>query len=240
MTAARPGRAEEQEVLPLTLDEARSVLVAASGRRNGVKWDIALALGLRQGEVLGLQWDDGGGLLAGPPKSTRGTRMIVLPAPLQAALRTHRSAQAAERLAAGELWQPPLLGGLHTGSGWVFASPVGKAIDPRRDWAELKKLLDLAGVRDARLHDARHTAANLRPIAAMVASTRRVSILGEAAGTELGAARPASASSLTAPYLRTPISVADAHQATAPQVAWPGWFGAPTWWRSRRRPASPN
>ncbi len=58
MTAARPGRAEEQEVLPLTLDEARSILVVASGRRNGVKWDIALALGLRQGEVLGLQWDD--------------------------------------------------------------------------------------------------------------------------------------------------------------------------------------
>jgi Site-specific recombinase XerD len=41
----------------------------------------------------------------------------------------------------------------------VFASPVGEAIHPATDYDEWKRLLKLAGVRDGRLHDARHTAA---------------------------------------------------------------------------------
>ncbi len=37
-----------------------------------------------------------------------------------------------------------------------------RAIDrPRADWLAWKQLLNAAGVRDARLHDARHTAATL-------------------------------------------------------------------------------
>jgi site-specific recombinase XerD len=35
------------------------------------------------------------------------------------------------------------------------------AYNPRRDWAEFKAMLKTAGHRDARLHDARHTAATL-------------------------------------------------------------------------------
>ena len=209
---ARPGPADETEVVPLTVDEAKAILEAASGRRNGAKWALALGLGLRQGEVLGLQWDDldleegvlrvrralhqgrwrhgcpapklcdpramrcpqrqGGGLIVGPPKSKKGIRTLVLPEPLRLALRAHRSAQAAERLYAGELWvgSPPR-GALHTGSGWVFASPMGKPIDPRRDWQEWKQLLRAAGVRDARLHDARHTAATFLLVAGVDART---------------------------------------------------------------------
>ena len=41
-----------------TIGEARSIMTAAAGRRNAVRWEVALGLGLRQGEVLGLQWDD--------------------------------------------------------------------------------------------------------------------------------------------------------------------------------------
>jgi integrase len=41
----------------------------------------------------------------------------------------------------------------------MFAQPDGKPIDPRRDLTEWKALLREAGLRDARLHDARHTAA---------------------------------------------------------------------------------
>jgi integrase len=43
----------------------------------------------------------------------------------------------------------------------VFCQPTGRPIDPRADWASWKALLADAGVRDARLHDARHTAATL-------------------------------------------------------------------------------
>ncbi len=47
----------------------------------------------------------------------------------------------------------------------MFASPLGKPIDPRRDWEEWKTLLKAADVRDARLHDARHTAATFLLVA---------------------------------------------------------------------------
>jgi integrase len=44
------------EVEPLSLAEVRRVLEAATVQRNGVRWTLALGLGLRQGEALGLLW----------------------------------------------------------------------------------------------------------------------------------------------------------------------------------------
>ena len=81
-----------QEVQPLTADEARRVLRTAADMRNGARWSVALALGLRQGEALGLPWDaidldsgtlrvrqalqrlPGAGLVMVEPKSTAGKR----------------------------------------------------------------------------------------------------------------------------------------------------------------------
>lgn len=48
--------ATETEVEPLTRDEARAVLAEAEQRRGGARWSVALAMGLRQGEALGLRW----------------------------------------------------------------------------------------------------------------------------------------------------------------------------------------
>ncbi|MCW2497093.1 MAG: int [Jatrophihabitans sp.] len=179
------------EVKPLTQDEAKQIIDAATGSRNAARWSVALALGLRQGEALGLLWEDvdlqtgaltvrralerrtyshgcdgdcgyaragscparvGGGLVLGPPKSNASRRTIPIPVPLVAALKTHRAAQAAERLAAGSMWQD---------HGHVFATVIGGPIDPGVDHRAWKSLLKAAGVREARLHDARHTAATL-------------------------------------------------------------------------------
>jgi integrase len=133
--------------------------VTASGLDNAARWSVALALGLRQGEALGLAWDDvdldGGTLTVRvlvPPKSRAGRRTIALPQPLVDALKAHRSAQAAERLAAGTDWVK---------SGLVFTQPNGKPIDPASDYRQWHALLAGAGVRRARLHDARHTAATI-------------------------------------------------------------------------------
>lgn len=49
--------ASRVEMKPLTLDEARRVLAAAADRPSGARWSIGLALGLRQGETLGLRWE---------------------------------------------------------------------------------------------------------------------------------------------------------------------------------------
>ena len=43
----------------------------------------------------------------------------------------------------------------------MFATPTGRSVNPRTDWTEWKALLATAGVRDGRLHDARHTAATV-------------------------------------------------------------------------------
>ena len=158
------------EVEPLTKAEARRLLDAARHLPNGARWSVALALGLRQGEALGLLWDaidldagtltvrwalqrqTGKGLVLVPPKSKAGRRTIKLPDPLRDALRQHRAQQAEQRLAAGSVWED---------DGFVFCQPNGRPLDARRDWQAWKDLLRSAGVRDARLHDARHTAATL-------------------------------------------------------------------------------
>jgi integrase len=158
------------EVVPLTAEEARRILAAAVGDRNEARWSVALALGLRQGEALGLQWDDldlnrgvlevrralqrlpGVGLAFVEPKSRAGRRTLALPAPLVESLRAHRDVQSVERDRCGEEWNSLRL---------IFCHGGGGPIDPSADHRAWKALLTRAGVRPARLHDARHTAATL-------------------------------------------------------------------------------
>ena len=47
---------DEAKVEALTEQYARQILDVAAGRRNPVRWSIAFALGLRQGEAIGLRW----------------------------------------------------------------------------------------------------------------------------------------------------------------------------------------
>jgi integrase len=158
------------EVEPLTSDDARAVLRAAVELRNGARWSVALALGLRQGEALGLPWaavdldagtlrvrqalqrQTGKGLVIVAPKSAAGKRTVTLPRPLLDALRQHRTAQLEERLEAANVWQD---------HGLVFAQPNGRPLDPRSDHRAWRALLTTAGVRPTKLHDARHTAATV-------------------------------------------------------------------------------
>lgn len=55
---AKPPRVDEEEITPFTVEEARSILDTAENTRNGARFIIALTLGLRRGEALGLQWPD--------------------------------------------------------------------------------------------------------------------------------------------------------------------------------------
>lgn len=84
-----------------------------------------------------------------------------MPAPLLAALRGQRAEQAEERLRAGSEWPPETTA--PTGCSWdlVFRSALGRPLQHGHDSTAWKAPLRKAGVRDARLHDARHTAASL-------------------------------------------------------------------------------
>lgn len=165
-----PAVRRAETALPLSGEEARRVLAAAVAGRNAARWTVALAVGLRQSEALGLRWADidleagrlsvrrglhrvaGKGLVYEEPKADRSRRTLALPAQLVEGLRAQRTAQLAERLAAGPLWEDHCL---------VFAQPNGRPIDRKADWRAWKALLRAAGVREVRLHDGRHTAATL-------------------------------------------------------------------------------
>lgn len=188
---AKAPKAEAFDVEPYSVEEVQRILGAAQRRRNSARWAIALALGLRQGEALGLRWSDvdlGQGSLtvrrqrnrprwvhgcdgacvetsAGrcpdrlpqrpvtdETKSRAARRSIGLPAQLVSLLRGHAQEQDAERAQAKDLWQE---------GGWLFATESGGPINPRTDYSHWKRLLREAGVRDGRLHDARHTAATV-------------------------------------------------------------------------------
>lgn len=55
---AKPPRLTDEEIEPLTIEEVQRLLTTAARNRNSARWALALALGLRQGEALGLKWAD--------------------------------------------------------------------------------------------------------------------------------------------------------------------------------------
>jgi integrase len=87
----------------------------------------------------------------GDTKSRAGRRVVGLPSQLLL-LREHEEQQDRDRVHARQLWRE---------SGHVFTSPMGQPLNSNSDYHRWKALLKAAGVRDARLHDARHTAATV-------------------------------------------------------------------------------
>jgi integrase len=140
----------------LTATEAAAVLARARGDRLEALAVVALRLGLRQGEALGLRWEDvdlvAGELTVARSKTRAGERTIPMVAGTAAALREHRRRQAAEQLAAGPLWQD---------TGHVFTTQQGKPIHPRIALGWWHQLTLAAGIGRRRFHAARHTTAVL-------------------------------------------------------------------------------
>jgi integrase len=85
-------------------------------------------------------------------KTDDSTRMVALPRPCVRALRRHRAQQAADRLAAGDLW---------TNSGLVFTTRKGTPLEPRNINRTFDALVKRARVKRIRFHDLRHSCATL-------------------------------------------------------------------------------
>jgi integrase len=165
----RLGKEEVEVLLPY---EVRAFLDAAREDRLEALYVVAVTVGLRRGELLGLRWTDleldgepklrvgrqlqrmrdGSGRRFVAPKGGKG-RTIRLPARTVEALKAHRARQAQARLKAGSLYQD---GGL------VFASEIGTPLEPSNiDRRSFKPLLEKAGLPDIRFHDLRHTCATV-------------------------------------------------------------------------------
>jgi integrase len=157
VNAGRPVRFE-----PLTLDEARALLVSARAHRLHALFELALRCGLRRGELLGLRWTDidldngvlsvrrtlqrtpERGLAMLPPKTKASERHLPLPAECVQALNEHKARQAEEKEAAGTMWKE---------SGLVFPTRVGTPFEPTRMRQYLNDRCDAADVRHIRFHD---------------------------------------------------------------------------------------
>ena len=192
VSLAHTPRYDPPEFEPLTVDEARRILAAAEDEPNGVAFMLAISLGLRRGEVLGLSWPDvdleagrlnvrrqlerrnwrhgcadpdrcderpsrcpervDGGLVLAELKTKQSRRTLPLPPPLLVALRKHRQRQREARTHAGTVWRD---------CGLVFTTITGRPVSPRDHSVHWTAFLEHLGIRPARLHDARHTAATL-------------------------------------------------------------------------------
>jgi integrase len=149
--------------------EARKFLKAARGDRLYALYAVALSLGLRRGEALGLRWPDvdeaegiirveqalhrvEGKLQLGPVKTDGSARVIPIPKQLLGVIRAHRSLQESDRLDAGKKWKE---------QGYVFATRTGTPIEPRNVNRHFDRLCESTGVRRIRFHDLRHSCASL-------------------------------------------------------------------------------
>ena len=150
--AVDPPRPPAKEIRPLTADQVKVLLTAAKGDKLEALYVLAVSTGLRQGELLGLKWEDVDlqeGMLrvrrtvfngvVSAPKTARGNCSVRLSKEAIRALRDHPRQ-----------------------SEWIFCTRVGTSLSTHnvtnRSW---KPLLKRAGLSDIRFHDLRHTCVTL-------------------------------------------------------------------------------
>jgi integrase len=122
-----PPRRKRFEIQPLSLEQAQQLLQTAKGHRLEALFILAIATGMRRGELLGLKWQDinlqtgqlqvrriltrvpsklsGKGFIEAEPKTEKGRRNIVIPSFVIEALKQHRIKQLEAKLKAGAAWQ---------------------------------------------------------------------------------------------------------------------------------------
>ena len=162
-----PPRVTRHEIQPLTPEQARQLIDAASSDRLLALWIAALGTGMRQGELLALSWHDidldsrrvhirhtlgrvEGRLQLLEPKTERSRRTLVLPEIVATSLRAHRTRQLMERLVAGSRWCE---------SGYVFTTSIGTPIEAAAVTRAFHQALERAHLPRSRFHDMRHAAA---------------------------------------------------------------------------------
>lgn len=162
--AAEAPRLTKRDIQPLNGEQVAKLMKAAKGERLEALYTVAIATGMRLGELFGLQWQDvdldagavtvrqtlseaGKKIALREPKTAKSRRRIELPSLAVVALLDHRKAMLAE----GSL-----------AAGYVFCSRSGGPI--RRSnfhRQQFKPLLTKAGLPSIRFHDLRHTSATL-------------------------------------------------------------------------------
>ncbi len=167
--AVQPPRPEPREFPVLDPEGVRRLLEAARHRRMYIAILLAVATGMRRGEILALRWEDvdleagrihvrqtlvktKDGLRFTDPKTRRSARVIRIGPAVVQALRRHKAQQAEEKLRLGPAYQD---------HGLVVARQDGHPYSPAEFSRTFTELARQAGFPHLRLHDLRHTHATL-------------------------------------------------------------------------------
>jgi integrase len=179
-TSVEPPPAVKPETQVFSPLQARSFLNAVKGKGMEAAFTVAVSVGMRQGEILGLRWSDvdleagtltikfalqriDKKLVRVEPKTKTSLQTIQLPAICVSALTRHKADQDLERKWAGSRWQE---------TDYVFTTKTGTPLDARtllRDYYAITRpkakrkgeeppKLDFPPIR---FHDLRHSAATL-------------------------------------------------------------------------------
>jgi integrase len=150
-----------------TVAEINAFLDAMAGDRHAPLYAFAIATGLRQGELLGLQWgdvDQEAGVIRvvrqwtrqgtfSDAKSAAGRRVVGLGDLGRWALAAQDGQQKRDRLAGGGRWANP--------DGLIFTDNLGAPLHHRTVWSAFEVRVRRADVRRIRFHDLRHAFATL-------------------------------------------------------------------------------
>ena len=157
----------KKEIRPLDEIESKKFIEAIKGHRFETLFIVALFTGMRQGEILGLEWKcvdfnrgtilinkqlqhekvKNGRYVFAPLKNDKAR--TITPAPwIMSLLRTHKIKQTESRLKAGELWEDNDL---------VFCDESGHNLAIFTVYRDFKKIASSIGCPDARFHDLRHS-----------------------------------------------------------------------------------
>ncbi len=167
---AQPPTQKRQPVAAMTAEQAQALLKQMKGHQLEGLFRLALAVGLRRSEALGLKWEDvdldnarlqirrglhrapKAGIVIEEPKSETSRRDIALPKMAVDALRAHRKRQTEERLRTGPRWEE---------TGHVFTDSRGRPVDPDVVTHAFKEVARDAKLPTLTLHQLRHGAATL-------------------------------------------------------------------------------
>jgi integrase len=154
----------------LTPANVKRLLDTAKNDRLRALYFLAVNIGARQGELLGLTWSDvdfergtisiskqlqrvGGKLILKTLKTPKSRRTIYMSAAVTAALIAHRDRQNAEREAATRWASEP---------NFVFRTPIGTGLEGVNVTKLFQGLVQAAKLPAMTFHDLRHTCASIR------------------------------------------------------------------------------
>ncbi len=165
-----PPRIVSREAVPLTLEQAQTLLRSVREHRLEVLLAMAVVTGMRRGELLALRWSNIDlehktllvlhtvdyipkyGYVETEPKTAASRRLISLPSFLIDMLKQHRVQQLKQQQKQGDSWENRDL---------VFPDLHGGYFNPNYLLIMFKKLLKEAGLPHMHFHDLRHSAATI-------------------------------------------------------------------------------